>query len=78
MGKKKEKKVEPERIELSEHTRHTLANLAAQIQSLQNTIQVIISTAIAEKGDTSKQYTLSPDGKYLVEKVAEGEKSREA
>ena len=76
MGKKKAQK--KDRIELSEHTRQTLAGLAAQIQSLQATIQVIISTAIAEKGDTSKHYTLSPDGRYLVEKVAAEEKSGDA
>ncbi len=54
-------------IELSEQTQKLLAGLAAQIQPVQNVIQAVISTVIAEKGNPDKKYVLSEDGKKLIE-----------
>lgn len=72
MSKKKaDKKAKPHVIELSVQTQALLQQLSRQIAPVQQTIQAIIQTVIAEKGDSKKGYVISGDVRSLVERVAE-------
>lgn len=53
-------------IKFSESTYLLLTNLSKDIKNLQDTINAIISTVIAEKGNPKIKYSLSPDNKSLI------------
>ena len=62
----KETKEESKVITLAEQTVQLMQNIQRDMQALQQTFNVILSTVIAEKGDSTLQYNLAPDGKSLL------------
>jgi len=54
------------RIKLSSETTALLKNLKAELEKIDSIFSAVISTVIAEKGNSKKRYTLTEDCTTLV------------